>query len=54
MPASLAKYPEYFVPLRPYNLTGIENIRKLLNEHQEELLTDELNQKNFPLTSHCG
>lgn len=48
MPASLAKYPEYFVPLRPYNLTGIENIRKLLNEHQEELLTGSIKPKNFP------
>ncbi|MBL4991939.1 arsenic transporter ATPase [Enterococcus xinjiangensis] len=48
MPASLAKYPEYFVPLRPYNLTGIENIRKLLNEHQEELLTGSIKPKEFP------
>ncbi len=48
MPRSLAKYPEYFVPLRPYNLTGIENIRKLLNEHQEELLTGSIKPKEFP------
>ncbi|EFU05716.1 TPA: arsenical pump-driving ATPase [Enterococcus faecalis] len=48
MPASLAKYPEYFVPLRPYNLTGIENIRKLLNEHQEELLRGSIKPKEFP------
>ncbi|MBU5582152.1 TRC40/GET3/ArsA family transport-energizing ATPase, partial [Enterococcus sp. S181_ASV_20] len=53
MPASLAKYPEYFVPLRPYNLTGIENIRKLLNEHQEELLTGSIKPKEFPHLQAC-
>ncbi|HAB9638337.1 TPA_asm: AAA family ATPase, partial [Listeria monocytogenes] len=48
MPASLAKYPEYVVPLRPYNLTGIENIRKLLNEKQDEILTQSVEPKVFP------
>ncbi|EGO7932003.1 arsenical pump-driving ATPase [Enterococcus faecalis] len=48
MPTSLAKYPEYIVPLRPYNLTGIENIRKLLDENQAEILTQPVEPRSFP------
>lgn len=33
MLVSLVKYLEYFVLLCLYNLIGIENIRKLLNEY---------------------
>ncbi|MCF1627416.1 arsenical pump-driving ATPase [Tetragenococcus koreensis] len=47
-PDRLAKFPQYVVPLRPYNLTGIENIRKLLVENQENITTQSIEAKSFP------
>ncbi len=30
MPDSLKAFPEYSIPLRSYNVTGVENLRQLL------------------------
>lgn len=34
MPTSLKKYPSYQIPLRAYNISGIENVRNLLKFEQ--------------------
>ncbi|MCF1684415.1 arsenical pump-driving ATPase [Tetragenococcus halophilus] len=48
MPDRLAQYPAYVIPLRPYNLTGVGNIRKLLVENQEKPSVQSIEAKTFP------
>ena len=38
MPESLNEFETFYIPLRPYNVTGIENLRILLNHQQPELV----------------
>ena len=38
MPESLNESETFYIPLRPYNVTGIENLRILLNHQQPELV----------------
>lgn len=38
MPESLSESETFYIPLRPYNVTGIENLRILLNHQQPELV----------------
>lgn len=38
MPESLNEFETFYIPLRPYNVTGIENLRILLDRQQPELV----------------
>lgn len=38
MPKSLNEFETFYIPLRPYNVTGIENLRILLDRQQPELV----------------
>lgn len=48
MPQSLKKLPEYSIPLRSYNVTGIENLRRLLNSNQGEIVSESHSYVEFP------
>ena len=48
MPDSLKAFPEYSIPLRSYNVTGVENLRQLLKADQGEFLTETVAQRTFP------
>ncbi|MDU6524083.1 MAG: arsenite efflux transporter ATPase subunit ArsA, partial [Enterococcus sp.] len=38
MPAGLKKFEQFYVPLRAYNVTGIQNLRTLLDKNQPPIL----------------
>lgn len=38
IPDELEKLPRFYVPLRPYNVSGIKNIRTLLNHEQPKII----------------
>lgn len=48
MPADLKHCPQYLVPLRPYNVTGIDNLRILLAEEQPKITLSQLQEANYP------
>lgn len=48
MPESLKAFPEYSIPLRSYNVTGVENLRQLLKSNQGEFLTEIVTPRAFP------
>lgn len=48
MPDSLKAFPEYSIPLRSYNVTGVENLRQLLKSNQGEFLTEIVTPRAFP------
>ena len=48
MPDSLKAFPEYSIPLRSYNVTGVENLRQFLKSNQGEFLTEIVTPRAFP------
>jgi arsenite-transporting ATPase len=48
MPEGLKKLEAYEIPLRPYNITGIENIRAFLNKDDIKYSDEKLNLKEIP------
>lgn len=48
MPEELKKIKQYYVPLRAYNITGMENVRSLLIKDNFELNNEKLNGENIP------
>ncbi len=48
MPESLQTLPLYMVPLRAYNVTGLENVRALLNTDHVTVRTETLNAVHVP------
>lgn len=49
MPIGLNDITSYFVPLRAYNITGMENVRNLLIKDSLALSDDTLNASNIPM-----
>lgn len=47
VPAALQEMATYYIPLRAYNLTGIDNIRRMLNEDYQETKPYELHNQNL-------
>lgn len=48
MPSDLKTIPAYMVPLRAYNITGIDNIRAFLVEDHLVMSHDQLNARTIP------
>jgi arsenite-transporting ATPase len=48
MPAELKQLTQWNVPLRAYNVTGVDKLRILLNDDQPALTTSELTEHDFP------
>lgn len=48
MPESLLKFETYYIPLRPYNVTGIEKLQILLNDQQPTIVAQEQESIDFP------
>lgn len=52
MPDSLQTLPLHMVPLRAYNVTGLENVRALLNKDHVTVHTETLNAVHVPTLNH--
>lgn len=50
MSSELKAYPTYYVPLRPYNVTGLDKLGILLNDEQPEIQVTNTNEINLPKT----
>jgi arsenite-transporting ATPase len=48
MPAKLKNIHTFEIPLRPYNITGLENVRALLKENHIKVSSDTLNMTSIP------
>jgi len=48
MPAKLKNIEIFEIPLRPYNITGLENVRALLKENHIKVSNDTLNMTSVP------
>ncbi len=48
MPQSFKKIRKYFIPLRAYNVTGVENIRSFLNSDNYEISKEQLDSRFIP------
>ncbi|MBU3184063.1 arsenical pump-driving ATPase [Clostridium estertheticum] len=48
MPESLKKIRTYMVPLRAYNITGMDNVRSLLTKDNYSLRRENINAKTIP------
>jgi len=48
MPEALRAFPHYMVPLRAYNVTGLENVRALLNTDRVTVHAQTLNTAHIP------
>lgn len=48
MPAKLKNIETFQIPLRPYNITGLENVRSLLKEDHIKVSSDTLNMISIP------
>lgn len=48
MPEGLKNIETYKIPLRPYNITGLENVRALLKDNNIRISTDEINATTIP------
>jgi len=48
MPAKLKNIETFEIPLRPYNITGLENVRALLKEDYIKTSSDTLNMTSIP------
>lgn len=48
MPTKLKNIETFQIPLRPYNITGLENVRSLLKEDHIKLSSDTLNTTSIP------
>ena len=47
MPDGLKKLPAYQIPLRAYNITGLDNVRSMLSEDRQEIKASVVNAENF-------
>lgn len=48
MPAPLKDFETFYIPLRPYNVTGIDKLQILLSDQQPELESQEKRATDFP------
>lgn len=48
MPEPLTKFETYYIPLRPYNVTGIEKLQILLDDQQPMIEEQEQGSVDFP------
>ncbi|AWK52810.1 arsenical pump-driving ATPase [Clostridium beijerinckii] len=48
IPAELKNIETFEIPLRPYNITGLENVRALLKENHIKVSNDTLNMTSVP------
>jgi len=48
MPAKLKNIETFEIPLRPYNITGLENVRAILKENHIKVSNDTLNMTSVP------
>jgi arsenite-transporting ATPase len=48
MPSSLRALESYEIPLRPYNVTGLENLRAFLTEDKRSYMEEKLNVEELP------
>lgn len=48
MPENLKKLPRFIVPLRPYNVTGVEKLRSLLKSDQTESIIEDSEKMEYP------
>lgn len=48
MPAPLKDFETFYIPLRPYNVTGIDKLQILLSDQQPELESQEKDAADFP------
>lgn len=48
MPQDLKLLTSYFIPLRAYNITGIDNVRSLLVDDNVSISSEKLNRDNIP------
>ena len=47
IPEELKNLSTYQIPLRAYNITGLENVRSMLNSDRQEVKAEVLNTENF-------
>ena len=52
MPEELKRLKQYYVPLRAYNITGLENVRNLLVKDNFNLVHAELKAQDIPTLNH--
>ena len=48
MPLSFKRIKKYFIPLRAYNVTGVENIRSFLNSDNYDISKEQLDSRFIP------
>ncbi|MBX8935351.1 arsenical pump-driving ATPase [Enterococcus gilvus] len=48
MPKPLSKFDTYYIPLRPYNVTGLDKLQVLLKDQQPTLIEQEQEAIDFP------
>ena len=47
IPEDLKELPDYQIPLRAYNITGLENVRSMLKNDRQEVKTQAPNTENY-------
>ena len=47
MPDALTKFETYYIPLRPYNVTGVEKLQLLLKDQQPAIVEEEQEHAEF-------
>ena len=48
MPEPLSKFDTYYIPLRPYNVTGVDKLQILLSDQQPTILEQAQEHAEFP------
>lgn len=48
MPEPLTKFETYYIPLRPYNVNGVDKLQILLNDQQPVIVEQEQEHDEFP------
>lgn len=48
MPTGLKNFVTYEIPLRTYNITGIDNVRAFLHQDNDEISNEKINSKQIP------
>lgn len=48
MPKPLSKFDTYYIPMRPYNVTGLDKLQVLLKDQQPTLIEQEQEAVDFP------
>lgn len=52
MPENLKELPRFIVPLRSYNVTGVEKLRSLLESDQTESIVEDSEKMEYPKLQH--